>query len=227
MSINEKEIKKLWGLSAGRCSYPGCNEPCIRFFTGGSTIIGEMAHVIAQSPDGPRGAPEGGADAYENLILLCPTHHTEIDKAPAGTFPPETLLNWKRQHEAQIRNAISAPAFTNLREMACQLKKLLIENHAAWSSYGPDSQAAKDNPLGNVYQIWVLRKLDTIVPNNRRINEIIRRNSSLFDADQYAKACLFIEHAEAFERNCYERIENAPQFPRQFDEVINACCSVQ
>lgn len=24
MSISEKDVKKLWGLSAGRCAFPGC-----------------------------------------------------------------------------------------------------------------------------------------------------------------------------------------------------------
>ena len=86
MSIKDKDVKTLWGLSAGRCSRPGCDEPCIRFLTDDPTVIGEMAHVIAKSPDGPRGVSDGGSDTYQNLILLCPTHHTEVDKAAPGTF---------------------------------------------------------------------------------------------------------------------------------------------
>src|ERR1019366_4311808 len=105
MSINSKDTKKLWGLAAGRCSRPGCDEECIRLLASNPTVIGEMAHVIAQSPKGPRGVQQGGEDTYENLILLCPTHHSEIDKAPAGTFPPGILLDWKKQHEAEVANA--------------------------------------------------------------------------------------------------------------------------
>jgi len=222
MSIKEKDIKKLWGLSAGRCSRSGCDELCIRFLTDDPTVIGEMAHVIAQSPQGPRGTPEGGEDTYENLILLCPTHHKEIDKAPAGTFPVETLLDWKKRHEAEVNEAFRSPVYSSRREMATQLKRLLIENETAWKTYGPDSSAAQLNPLSNMHLIWTVRKLDILVPNNRRIISTIQRNSSLFDVPGYRAACLFVEHAEGFETNCYERTEGVPKFPKVFQEVIDA-----
>jgi len=220
--MKEKDIKKLWGLSAGRCSQPGCDELCIRFLTDDPTIIGEMAHIIAKSPTGPRGDPAGGADTYENLILLCPTHHTEIDKAPPDTFSAETLLDWKERHEAEVNDAFRSPGFSSRRELAYYVKRLLIENQSAWKTYGPESSAAKDNPLSNLHLVWDLRKLDTIVPNNRRIINLIRRNSPLFDDAGYAAACSFVEHAEGFERNCYERTEGVPKFPIEFEEVINA-----
>ena len=113
MAITEKDIKKLWGLAAGRCSRPGCDESCIKFLSSDPTIIGEMAHVVAHSPIGPRASATGGADTYDNLILLCPTHHTEIDKAPPGTDSAKLLqpiqtvrdmvlwLNWVQQHQQQ------------------------------------------------------------------------------------------------------------------------------
>jgi hypothetical protein len=88
MSLSSKDIKKLWGLAAGRCSRPGCSEVCIKFLAADPTVIGEMAHVIAKKPGGPRGVVTGGEDTYENLVLLCPTHHTEVDKSPPGAFPP-------------------------------------------------------------------------------------------------------------------------------------------
>src|SRR6185312_13137244 len=71
----------------------------------GSYNVGEMAHIIAKSPDGPRGVAGGGADAYENLILLCPTCHRKIDKAPEGEYPVELLCAWKSEHESAIREA--------------------------------------------------------------------------------------------------------------------------
>ena len=62
MSISAKDVKKLWGLAAGRCSRPGCAEVCIKFLADDPTVIGEMAHVIAKSPAGPRGVVAGGED---------------------------------------------------------------------------------------------------------------------------------------------------------------------
>jgi hypothetical protein len=220
--MKEKEIKKLWGLSAGRCSHPGCDEPCIRFLTADPTVIGEMAHVIASSPAGPRGVPDGGDNTYENLILLCPTHHTEVDKAPPGTFPPATLLGWKRQHESEVETAFSVSMFSTRRELALHVKRILTENQTTWRMYGPESEAARANPLSNLHLVWSFRKLDTLVPNNRRIIEIVKKNSQLFDQHGYSAACSFVEHAEVFEQSCYKRIENAPRFPKEFEEVIDA-----
>jgi hypothetical protein len=227
MSISEKDIKKLWGLSAGRCNYPGCDELCVRFLGGDAVIIGEMAHVIAQSPGGPRGISTGGEDRYENLVLLCPTHHTHIDKAPAGTFPPDVLLEWKKQHELEVNSGFSGKVFSSRQDMAAHIKKLLIENHAIWSTYGPESASAQANPLSNLYLMWDLRKLDSLVPNNRMIIDIISQNFSLFDTNGYMAAREFVEHAEVFERSCYERVEGAPRFPKQFGDVIDAYCAIQ
>jgi hypothetical protein len=60
MAISDVDIKKLWGLAAGYCSMPGCEEDCVKFLDPDDpTIIGEMAHVIAEKPKGPRGVKTG------------------------------------------------------------------------------------------------------------------------------------------------------------------------
>src|SRR5215213_839921 len=112
MAITEKDIKLLWGGAAGICSKPGCGEDCIKFVdVADPTLIGEMAHVIARKPKGPRGHAKGGTDHYSNLVLLCPTHHRLVDKAKPGTFSEELLLQWKADHEHSIRSRLAAPAY--------------------------------------------------------------------------------------------------------------------
>lgn len=222
MPIPEKDIKMLWGLSAGRCSRPGCEQECIRFLDASDpTVIGEMAHVIAKQPGGPRGRPEGGSDSYENLILLCPTDHTEIDKAPEGVFPPELIHQWKRAHEERVRNSFLSPKLASRKELAEVILRLLMTNKAAWHQYGPESEEAERNPMSNLAQIWALRKLDTIVPNNRRIIRLIEQNHDLIELADYSTCARFIEHAEGFERNCYTRTEGMPRFPVQFEEIMS------
>ncbi|WP_397596622.1 HNH endonuclease signature motif containing protein [Silanimonas sp.] len=222
MPVTDRDLKTLWGLAAGRCAFPECGQECISFIDSEkSTIIGEMAHIIAKRPDGPRGDGSGGNDTYENLILLCPNHHTEIDKAPTGTYPAEQILQWKRDHESRIRMSLSAPMFGSLRDVAISVKKLLIENRSAWSQYGPESAEALRNPISNLVDMWALRKLDTIVPNNRRIVSTIRHHKEMLDVGDYQQCALFFEHAEGFERNCYSRIEGTPRFPPEFEAMIN------
>ncbi|MCB9551939.1 MAG: hypothetical protein H6705_08655 [Myxococcales bacterium] len=45
-------------------------------------------------------------DEADNLILLCPTHHTLIDKVPEQ-YPAELLRRWKAEHEAWVE--VSSP----------------------------------------------------------------------------------------------------------------------
>jgi len=228
MAILEKDIKKLWGLAAGRCSRPGCEQECIRFLgSDDPTVIGEMAHVIAKKPDGPRGQTAGGEDTYENLILLCPTHHTEIDKAPDGVFAVDQLHSWKCAHEERVRNSFLSPKYSNQHSFASAVKRLLIESKATWKQYGPESLEATRNPLSNLAEVWKLRKLDTVVPNNRRIVHLIEQNKQLINVTDYNHCVAFIEHAEGFERNCYVRTEGVPRFPVDFEVLVDRYVGIQ
>lgn len=101
MPISDPDIKLLWGRAAGICSNPQCQKDLTILLehVGAGYIIGEMAHVIARQPGGPRGRVEGGSDSYQNLVLLCPSCHRMIDKAPEGEFPEDLLFQWKAGHE--------------------------------------------------------------------------------------------------------------------------------
>lgn len=112
----------LWGLAAGRCAYPGCTQVCVKEATehDPTVPVGIAAHIIAHSDTGPRGDPdfpEAARGRYENLILLCPTHHAIVDKQPY-TFTSDELRQWKADLEAWVREslaaAISAVGFAEL-----------------------------------------------------------------------------------------------------------------
>ena len=220
MSIGEKDVKILWGRSAGRCSYPECTVSCIDFLNGEGFVIGEMAHIIARSPRGPRGTSGGGQDRYDNLILLCPTHHKLVDKAPEGCFSENELREWKERHEQEIMDSLKSPAFKTLSELCRYVARLLIENKVVWKTFGPESSEATANPYSNLAKFWIFRKLHTIVPNNSRIINTITNNKMLFEIEFYGLACQFVEHAKGFEHSCYERLEGIPRFPERFDEMV-------
>lgn len=222
MAISEPDIKRLWGKAAGRCSHPTCRIDCLPFLDlDDPTIVGEMAHVIARSSDGPRGGSDPGDDSYANLILLCPTHHTLVDKAPEGKFTVEMLLEWKAAHERRIEASLAAPLFPDRAQLDEFISTKLIENKSCWATYGPESDAAKKNPNSNAAFFWPFRKLSLIVPNNRKLISAIQTNQKLFDYDEYRIACDFIEHAEGFERNCTVPTENVPRFPVEFGNMFN------
>jgi len=96
----------LWAKSAGRCQFDGCNEP---LFNDRVTQIemnfAEVAHIIGQSPGGPRGdvkLSQEYCNDISNLMLLCPTHHRMIDEI-VRKYSVETLRQMKKDHEVRIR----------------------------------------------------------------------------------------------------------------------------
>jgi hypothetical protein len=80
----------------------------------GGTLIGEMAHIIADKANGPRGdeaIEEQHLRSYDNLILLCANHHAEIDDDPA-TYTIEYLRNLKAEHEAWVNLRLGSPVIS-------------------------------------------------------------------------------------------------------------------
>ena len=100
MSLSDPDRKRLRGKAANRCAL--CNEPLTRPETphDPEVVVGEEAHIVARSSGGPRYRPMDARTCagYDNRILLCPTHHAEVDAQPQ-TWSEERLLKRKREHE--------------------------------------------------------------------------------------------------------------------------------
>jgi len=97
---------RLWGKAAGRCEYTGCNHPLwLDTTTKYEFNTAYIAHIIADSPDGPRGDPilskQLAAD-LSNLMLLCDQHHRLIDKEDVVGHSVEWLHKMKEVHEQRI-----------------------------------------------------------------------------------------------------------------------------
>lgn len=96
----------LWGLAGGRCEFSGCNKLLLEHpVTSLQVNLADVAHVVGFSEQGPRGEGDRPDDihALENLMLLCPDCHTQIDERP-DDFSRESLTAYKRNHEARIRH---------------------------------------------------------------------------------------------------------------------------
>jgi hypothetical protein len=222
MSVSEAESKKLWGKAAGRCSFPSCAIDLLPMLNSSRlTVIGEMAHQIAKQPGGPRGIAKGGSDTYENLILLCPTHHTFIDKSPEGTYSVEQIKQWKTLHEQRVDSSFNAVECADRFELNRIVRDLLQENHLCWLTYGPESKEAKKNPQSTLAEIWSFRKLSVVIPNNKKISNLLKSHAHFFGLAEYSMCCEFIEHAAGFESNSILPTEGVPRFPKGFSEVFN------
>lgn len=105
-TIPPKIIIQLWTLSAGRCQYRGCNKPLWRdVLTMQKINSAYVAHIVADTPGGPRGDKVRSpilAKDFNNLMLLCDTHHRLIDKEDVAGHPEPLLLEMKEEHEKRI-----------------------------------------------------------------------------------------------------------------------------
>ena len=104
--IPEKTKIILWGKAAGRCEYRGCNH---RLWMDDVTTwefnSAYIAHIIADSPNGPRGHATLSAALKEdlsNLMLLCDVHHRLVDKQDVAGHPVDLLQQMKKEHESRI-----------------------------------------------------------------------------------------------------------------------------
>jgi hypothetical protein len=104
--IPERVKVRLWGKAGGRCQYEGCNERLwLDELTQFEFNVAYIAHIIADSPKGPRGdavlSEQLKAD-INNLMILCDRHHRLVDKAEVANHPIDRLRDMKRRHEERI-----------------------------------------------------------------------------------------------------------------------------
>ncbi|KZM78204.1 HNH endonuclease [Cellulosimicrobium sp. I38E] len=144
MGIGLADRKALWVQSGNACAFPDCRRSLFEVedevsgspLIGAGIVVGEEAHIRAQSPGGPRYDPDyPNVDSYANLVLLCPTHHTIIDKSEPENWPVKRLEKLKTDHEMWVRGRRSAAAErTSKTEILVAADVQRIEDHlfARW-----------------------------------------------------------------------------------------------
>jgi hypothetical protein len=93
------DIKKLFACSGNRCAFPKCRASMVV----DQTLIGEICHIKGEKPTSRRYDPSQTnleRHAYDNLVLMCPNHHTVIDDDDEA-YTVERLHKIKASHEAQ------------------------------------------------------------------------------------------------------------------------------
>ncbi len=103
--ISEKVRCLLWAMAGGRCEFDGCNKP---LWQDGLTQIemnfADVAHIIGNSPTGPRGDVALSSEYcndVSNLMLMCLDHHRMIDQI-TQVYSDEILRQMKNVHEERI-----------------------------------------------------------------------------------------------------------------------------
>ncbi|GAA3846559.1 hypothetical protein AFIC_000493 [[Pseudomonas] carboxydohydrogena] len=98
----DKTIKRLFALSGNICAFSGCTLPIVE-----GTVTGEICHITARSPGGPRYDPsqsDKDRNGFGNLLLLCGHHHKIIDGEPR-LYTVDVLRDIKAIHESAAGRA--------------------------------------------------------------------------------------------------------------------------
>ncbi len=99
-------------------------------------MMGEEAHIKGEKRSAPRYDPQQSdeeRESYENRILLCPNHHTEID-ADEVTWTVMKLLDMKVKHELQVAQNWQFP------QMLDDLKKVVQQYSSSDNKAKPVSE---------------------------------------------------------------------------------------
>ena len=147
--IPEKTRLFLYVRAGGLCEFDGCRryllEHCPTFTAGN---FGQMAHIWAFSPDGPRG--HEGVDAADlnhiaNLILLCPQCHKLVDEHP-DRYGVTVLRRFKRAHEDRIysltstdpaRHTVALRMTANIGDQAVEITHSAMQEAVAPRYFNP------------------------------------------------------------------------------------------
>lgn len=221
-SPNAHTKLKLFADSGGYCQNPECNINLFLSVGSSDFHIAEMAHIISAGNSGPRSdktiTKEMKGD-FSNLILLCPTCHTQIDKAESE-FPEKKIINWKETHSKKIKLLFNINKFDDRLSGRRVVFPLLNENKTIFETYGPLTDQ-RFNPESEVPKIWLSKIHQQILPNNRKILSIIDVNYDLLKEEEIKTVELFRQHVLDFESKHinYEEI-NGLQFPKELQNIF-------
>ena len=101
---SQKTIKVLFALSGNQCAHPDCRTTLVETDPDPTNVhvVAHICHIYGVG--GPRSnheLSENELNSPQNLILLCPTHHSIVD-GQDSIYTVETLKQWKSEHEDAI-----------------------------------------------------------------------------------------------------------------------------
>ncbi|WP_175419357.1 HNH endonuclease [Glutamicibacter creatinolyticus] len=195
--ISRVEQDYLWSESGGHCQNPVCRRDLHTILR--RKTVSELAHIIPASIDGPRGENERHLNederaAASNILVLCPTCHTMIDKDPAE-YPTELLRSWKAASVSARTSAFGTPQYETRMDARERLESLLAKNRAVFEMYGPQEGVYDDD---RAHQ-WAALVKSAVIPVNAQILAHIRANEHLLTPAEVAVTAKLELHIRQFE----------------------------
>lgn len=213
---------RLFADSGGFCQNPDCNTNLFLAIGATEFQIAEMAHIISAGDDGPRSDRAISKELkgqFSNLILLCPTCHTKIDKAEKE-FPDNRILEWKQTHGQKIKSLFNIKQYSSRFEARQSIVPTMTQNRTIFETYGPLTDE-RFNPESEMPRMWLSKIHQHILPNNRKLLTIFDVNYTLLNNEEMEVVELFRQHVFDFEAKHINNEEiNSTQFPQKLNQVF-------
>ena len=213
---------RLFADSGGFCQNPDCLLELFRDVDDKVIHVAEMAHIISAANTGPRASHRLTGEEralYENLILLCPTCHTVIDKGE-DKYPEALVMHWKQSHKGKIVGLFGVKTFRSRDEARDFIAPLLNENREIFQRYGPMTEE-RFNPESSLPVQWLRKIRVKLIPNNRRLLAACDANYALLTQQESETVEAFRQHVDDFEaKHLGESDQNGSQFPPAIEQLF-------
>jgi hypothetical protein len=197
VALSSEDKRRLWSESGGYCQNPSCGR--YLFAEGSDVNFAEMAHIIPASTGGPRDVPVEELPArerarHENIVVLCATCHTIVDKDPTS-YHAGLMREWKQRHQDALERAFGTPTYASRPEARARIVPLLGTNRLVHRNYGPTPGEFSDTTSAQ----WRRHVRTTILPNNREIVRVLEVNRHLLTPDELDTLEEFALHVRELE----------------------------
>lgn len=189
-------------------------------------VLGEIAHIIPDSDNGPRADPTYPRllrNEYANLILLCGVHHPIVD-GQTSTYTAQNLRDMKDAHEKWARERLSdnvqLVGFVEL-EQVCKAIAVSSANADESLTLIPPAEKLEKNRLSSSSANLVR----TGLAQSARVAEYVEHLGQLDDTFPDRLRQGFVNQYKAFKSQGVEGDDlfeallafatNSPHFPRQ------------
>lgn len=183
-NIPQLDIKVLWGKSGCRCAL--CKTPIVETDSDNCDYpIGEMAHIEGENDGSARynyNMNNAQRNSSKNLLLLCPTCHTRIDKNPVD-FTVERLMTMKYDHEKWVVDTLQLSIikidFSELDVICKYLKSTPITILENITVIPPEEKIKKNNlspEVGNLITMGMLQ--------SKLVKDYLNRNPDIEFSDR-------------------------------------------
>lgn len=223
IKLTTDQDRQLFIDSAGTCLL--CQASLFPTSPRGRSIsVAERAHIVAHSPAGPRGwGAEGGPAVGDpaNLVLLCPTCHTKVDKMPAE-YPAQMLLGLKANRAAAVAKVGGVITYDERAKARTAVEEILRQNRETFNQYGPNRDDGS-LPTPEAASKWRELVLTEIVPRNELLYSIVQVNEHLASAADRLAA----EHLRAHTRDLAAKHQGGPllapsqRFPKAAEDIFS------